>query len=110
MAETGWRNLGEATYLREASSDRLLIEHLSRSVAELNLPPAVLERVQDAVAAAIQRAWQSDAGRAARLTVAASVRQVQAGQSAQSWGFFLVEKRREQAAERRIDVLLYLEV
>jgi hypothetical protein len=109
MTKKEWRDLVEVTQPNEAGSDHALIEQLARAVAELNLPPAFLEHVQTAVAQAIRRAWQHDQERAVRLSMAAHVLHVEAGMVAQSWGFFLIEKRLEHTTDRRIEVLLYPE-
>jgi len=97
----------EATQLNGPSSDHVLIERLARAVAELNLPPAFLERIQAAAALAIRRAWQHDTERVVHVTLAALVQHAEAGESAQSWGFFLIEKRMEHTRDRRIEVFLY---
>lgn len=104
-----WHALVEVTQQNEASGDIVLIDHLIGAVVELNLPPAFLERIQEAVAEAIQRAWRHEKKGAVHLTVAAQVPDGRAGQIAQSWGFFLVEKCLEHTADRRIEVLLYPE-
>jgi hypothetical protein len=62
-----------------------------------------------AVTEAIRRAWLPDKGRAARVTIAAHVLQPEGGSVDQSWGFFLIEKRTQDSADRRIEVLLYPE-
>ncbi|HEX5691962.1 MAG TPA: hypothetical protein VFX76_18235, partial [Roseiflexaceae bacterium] len=56
---------------------------------------------------AIRRAWQHDTERVMQVTLAAHVQHAEPRQSAQSWGFFLIEKRTEHAPGRRIDVFLY---
>ena len=105
-----WRALVEVTQPNEPGSDQALIEPLGAAFAELNLPPAFLERIQTAVTEAIRRFWQHDKDHAAHLTVAAHVLHMDGVQMGQSWGFFLIEKRLENRAGRRIEVLLYPEV
>jgi hypothetical protein len=107
MAESAWLGLLDVTQLNETGSDRVLLERLARAVAELNLPAAFLERIEAAVAVAIGRAWQHDTERVVQVSLAALVQQAQAGQGAQSWGFFLIEKRTQQTRDRRIEVFLY---
>jgi hypothetical protein len=109
MTAKAWRGLLEVTQLNRPSGDQVLIEHLASAVAELHLPPAFLKQVQTAVAAAIRRAWQHDADQAVHVTLAAQVQPVEAGQNAQCWGFFLIEKRLEHTGNRRIEVSLYPE-
>jgi hypothetical protein len=109
IVEKVWRSLLEVTQPNGVSSDHVLLEHLAKAVTTLNLPPVFLERLEMGVAEAIQRAWQHDQDRVVHLTVAALVLQVEGGQKAQSWGFFLVEKRLEHTADRRIEISLYPE-
>ena len=109
MMAKAWRGLLEVTQLNEPSGDQVLIEQLASAVAELCLPAVFLERVQVAVAAAIRRAWQHDDDQAVYVTLAAQVQRVEAGPIAQSWGFFLIERRLEHSRDRRIEVLLYPE-
>lgn len=109
MTQKVWRALVEVTQQNGASSQQALIEPLAAAFAELNLPPSFLERIQMAVTEAIRRAWQHDKKRAAYLTVAAHVLHTEDEHLAQSWGFFLVEKRLENTADRRIEVSLYPE-
>ena len=107
MTEKAWRGVLEVTQPNGPSSDHVLLERLATAVADLNLPVAFLESIQAAVALAIRRAWQHDTERVARVTLAAQVQHAESRQSAQSWGFFLIEKRTEHAPDRRIDVFLY---
>jgi hypothetical protein len=109
MTAKAWRGLLEVTQLYEPSGDQVLIDHLASAVAELGLPPAFFEQVQTAVAAVIRRAWQHDTAQMVHVTLAAQVQRVEGGQSAQGWGFFLIEKRLEQTGNRRIEVSLYPE-
>ena len=109
MTAKAWRGLLEVTQLNEPSGDQVLIDHLASAVAELDLPPAFLEQVQTAVAAAIRRAWLHDDNQVVHVTLAAQVQRVEAGQIAQSWGFFLIEKRLDHSRNRRIEVSLYPE-
>lgn len=109
VAHKLWRGLLEVTQPNRASSDRALIEQLAKALAELNLPPAFLERLQSSVAEAIRRAWQHDHNWAVHITLAALVLQAEGELVAQSWGFFLIEKRLALTADRRIEVLLYPE-
>jgi hypothetical protein len=110
MTEKSWRGLMEVTQPRGVASEQALLEHLSMAVVELNMPPAFLERLQSGVAEAIRRAWQHDQDGMTCVTVAALVQEVGDGQLAQCWGFFLIEKRLAQTADRRIEVLLYPEL
>src|SRR5262245_52307675 len=110
MTQKIWRALIEVTQPNEPGNDQALIEPLGAAFAELNLPLSFLERIQTAVTEAIRRAWQHDKQRATQLTVAGQVLHLEGEQTAQSWGFFLVEKRLENTANRRIEVLLYPEV
>ena len=109
MTAKAWRGLLEVTQPNEPSGDQVLIDHLASALAELQLPAAFLEQLQTAVAAAIRRAWQHDADQAVRVTLAAQVQQIEAEQIAQSWGFFVIEKRLERTCDRRIEVSLYPE-
>jgi hypothetical protein len=109
MTAKAWRGLLEVTQLNEPSGDQVLIEQLASAVAELCLPPPFFEQEQTAVAAAIRRAWQHDAAQMVHVILAAQVQRLEAGQNAQSWGFFLIEKRLEHTRSRRIEVSLYPE-
>ena len=82
MAEKVWRGLLEVTQSNRVSSDRVLIEQLSRALVELDLPAPFLERLQTGVAEAIRRAWQPDRDRVVHLTVAALVLELVGGQLA----------------------------
>jgi hypothetical protein len=107
MTKQMWRVLVEATQPNRAD-EQALLEHLTAAVAELQLPPALQERIALAVAEAIRRAWQPDKQPAASVTVAAHMLRSEGGQLDHSWGFFLIEKPINRV-DRRIDVLLYPE-
>jgi hypothetical protein len=103
------RALTEVTRRNGAKGAEALIDHLADAIAELNLSPLFLERVQTAVTGAIHRAWQYDNERNVSVTVAAHVLCAEDEQNGQNWGFFLVEKRLVDTVDRRIEVLLYLD-
>ena len=107
MTENIWRTVAEVTLTDEARANQAPLESLITSVAELHREPVFLEQVQVAVSETIGRASQRS--QAASVTVTAHVLQLADGQVGHSWGFFLIEKRAQEPAHRRIAVLLYLE-
>ena len=109
MAEKVWRSMLDVTQSHEARDDRALIEQLARAVADLNLEPAFMARLGLGVGEAIRRVWQHDRDRAQQLTVAVLALRVEGKPPAQTWGFFLVEKRLERAPDWRVEVRLYPE-
>ena len=107
MIERLWRTLGEFTQTDAPGYEETLTEQLTTAVGELNVPLAVVKRMQAAVIAAVRRAFQRDNTRTTEVTVSAQVPHPEEGPSDRSWGLFLVEKGTEGLAPHRIAVMLY---
>ena len=107
MTERVWRTVGEFTHADAPGYDETLTEQLTIAVRDLNVPLAVVARMQAAVIAAVRRAFQRDNTRTAEVTVSAQVLHPEKGPINRSWGLFLVEKGTEGMAPHRIAVMLY---
>jgi hypothetical protein len=107
MIEKEWRTLGEWTQADAPGYDKTLIDQLTAAVRDLNVPVAVVKRMQAAVIAAVRRAFQRDNTRCAEVTVSAQVPYPEECLIDRSWGLFLVEKGTEGLAPHRIAVMLY---
>jgi hypothetical protein len=107
MTEQGWRAV--LTIMQEAQTgfDQALTARLATVEQDLGVPPPVLERLRQAVTAAVQRAFQREGIRSACVTVSTRVMQPKAAQASGSWGFFLVERGAGDGAQQHIEMFLY---
>ena len=107
MTEQQWRIVAEVIQEAESAFEPVLMERLATAVRELNLLPSVLERMQQAVIAAVSRAFQYDTTRVACLTVSTRVIDGEDGRRPRSWGFFLVDRGSGDGAQHHIEVFVY---
>jgi hypothetical protein len=83
------------------------MERLAPAVRELNVSATVLERMQQAVSAAVARAFQADRTRPTCVTLLTRTMQPANEPIARSWGFFLVERGTGDGALYQIEVFVY---
>jgi hypothetical protein len=109
MKKQEWRTVAELIQTIGTHCDRALIERLATAVRELNLPPTVLEQMQQAVTAAVGRAFQNDTTRAAHMTISTRAIHKEDDRMSRSWGFFLINRGAEDGAQHHIEVFVYPE-
>jgi hypothetical protein len=107
MIEQQWRVVAELVQASETGFDQALAERLATALHELSLPRSVLERMQQAVTAAVSRSFENDTTRATCVTVLTLVRQPEDGRIAPSWGFFLVERGTGDGELYQIEMFVY---
>ena len=107
MTKQEWRTVAELIQTIGTHCDRALMERLATAVRELNLPPTVLEQMQQAVTAAVGRAFQNDTTRAAHVTISTRAIHMEDDRMSRSWGFFLVDRGCGDGAEHHIEVFVY---
>jgi hypothetical protein len=107
MIERIWCTLGEFRQADALGYEEMLMEQLTTAVRELNVPLAVVRRMQIAASTAVRRAFQRDNTQIAEVIVSAQVPRSGEGPAQRSWGLFLVEKGPEGPAPHRIAVMLY---
>lgn len=111
----GWQLRAEFWATASRGDDRQLPEEVAETLRELNVPSLQLERIQNTLLEAVQRALlrNKQAGPVSPVHVRIWV----AGEcaSGRCWGFFLVEKRGcdlqgvAGEAERLVELFLYQE-
>jgi hypothetical protein len=109
MTKEEWRSVAELIQPIGTHFDPALMEQLATAVRELNLPPSILERIQQAVAAAVGRSFQNDTSETTRMTISTRAIHTEDDRMARSWGFFLVERGVEDGAQHHIEVFVYPE-
>jgi hypothetical protein len=108
-----WYLLADFTQSDEPAGD-LAMQQVTAAVDDFDLPPAYLERVRRAVAGAVSKALRDSAGGPVSVRIyVSSLDQMGQGKS-HSWGFFLVEKRSDEASVDRespalMELFLYAE-
>ena len=107
MTEQHWRIVAEVIQEAETAFEQVLKERLATAVRELNLLPSVLERMQQAVIAAVRRAFQYDTTRPACLTISTRATHGEDGGRPRSWGFFLVDRGSGDGSQHHIEVFVY---
>ena len=107
MTEQGWRAMVTVIQEAQAGFDQELTARLATGVQELDVPPSVLERVQQAATTAVGRAFQRDSTRSACVTVLTQVMRSKDARMSRSWGFFVVEHGAGEGEQQRIEVFLY---
>jgi hypothetical protein len=107
MTEQAWRAVLTITLESCTGVDQASTTRIAAAVQALDVPPSVVERLQQTVLSAVCRAFQRAITQSARVTVLTRVMRSQAACPAASWGFFLVERASEDAAHDHIEVFLY---
>ena len=107
MTEQQWRIVAEVIQEAETAFEQALRERLTTAVRELNLPAAVVERMQHSVTSAVRRAFQHNTTRRACVTISTLPPQREDGQRPRSWGFFLVDRGSGDGAQHHIEVFVY---
>jgi hypothetical protein len=107
MTEQQWRSVAELIQAAETGFDQEFMERLATAVRELDLPVAVLQRMQQAATVALRRAFLDDSTRAACVTVLTRAIQVADEPIAHSWGFFLVERSIGDGAPYQVTLFVY---
>src|SRR5689334_9285533 len=95
MTEQGWRAVLTIVLETHTGVDQALTARIAVAVRALDVPLSVLERLRQALATAIHRAFQRDDTRLVRVTVSTRVMQPKDAPTSCSWGFFLVERTAE---------------
>jgi hypothetical protein len=107
MTEQGWRAVLTITLGTCTGADQALTAQIAVAVQALDVPPSVLERLQQAMMTAVRRAFQRDTTQSACVALSTQLMQPQAARAAVSWGFFVVERASEDAEHQHIEVFLY---
>jgi hypothetical protein len=107
MTEQAWRAVLNFTLESCTGVDQASTTRIAAAVQPLDVPPSVVERLQQTVMAAVHRAFQRAGTQSARVTVLTGVMRSQAACPAASWGFFLVERASEDGQHDHIEVFLY---
>ena len=107
MTEQGWHTIVTVIQEIQTGFDQVLMARLATAVHELDLPPSVLERLQQAVITAVRGAFQRDSTRSACVTVSTRMMQPKAARMSRSWGFFVVERAADDGERQLIEVFLY---
>jgi hypothetical protein len=109
MTEQGWHAVITIVQETYAGSEQALTERLATAVQAYDVPASVLERVQQAATAAVDRAFQDDDTRSICLIVSMGALQPQAARAPASWGFFIVERAAADGNCQHIEIFLYPE-
>jgi hypothetical protein len=107
MTTQPWRKVAELIQDAKTGVGQAFREQIATAVDELHVPQTVLERMQQAAADAVERAFQSDTMVATCVTVSTRELSQAASGSARSWGFFLINRGAEDGAQHQIDIFLY---
>ena len=107
MTEQQWRIIAEVIQEAETTCEQALLERLGPAVRELDISATVLQRMQQAVTAAVVRAFQADRTRPACVTLLTQAIQSADKPKARSWGFFLVERGTGDGELYQIEVFVY---
>jgi len=107
MTEQHWRIVAEVIHEAETACAQVPMKRLAVAVRELNVPVSVLDRMWQAVSAAVARAFQDESTRAAGVRVLTRALQPADWPVARSWGFFLVERGTSGGGRYQIEVFVY---
>ena len=107
MTNQQWRTVAALTQEVAAAFEPALAERLAAAIHELHVPASVLEQMQRSASAAVGRAFQDPTTRLVDVTILAPAIGAAPGWAPRSWGFFLVDRGCEDAAQHHIDVFVY---
>jgi hypothetical protein len=107
MTEQEWRAVLTIALETCTGAEQALTVQIAAAVQALDVPPTVLERLQQAVMTAVRRAFQRDTTVTACMTLSTRVMQPKAAWASASWGFFIVERASEDGEHQHIEVFLY---
>jgi hypothetical protein len=107
MIQQQWRSVAELIQATETDFEQAFKERLAAALHELNLPLAVLERMQQAATAALRRTFQGDSTRPACVRVLTRAIQAADQPTVRSWGFFLVERGTGDGAPYQVELFVY---